>query len=79
MDLGLAELIDIVGAGRTFGAVVSVRETSALEQFAENVTERFDGCDMLINNAGQGRVAAPSASYVTGAQFEVSGGLSRFI
>lgn len=43
------------GADRVLSRAFSVLESEAVQRFAGEVRERFGGCDLLVNNAGQGR------------------------
>ncbi|MDQ0315371.1 SDR family oxidoreductase [Amorphus orientalis] len=45
------------GADRVMAEAVSVLDAEAFGAFAERVLARFGGVDILINNAGQGRVS----------------------
>lgn len=52
-----AQLAEDFTSEQIFSQVCSVLEPQAMAAFAEAVKERFGGCDILINNAGQGRVS----------------------
>jgi NAD(P)-dependent dehydrogenase (short-subunit alcohol dehydrogenase family) len=43
------------GAGNVFAEALSELDEKAIGDFAAAVKERFGGCDLLVNNAGQGR------------------------
>ena len=45
------------GADRVFGMVADVRDKAAMARFAQAVEAKFGGVDILINNAGQGRMS----------------------
>lgn len=45
------------GADRVFARALSVLDAGAVAGFAEDVEARFGTCDLLVNNAGQGRVS----------------------
>lgn len=45
------------GADRILVRALSVLEPAAVNAFAAVVQERFERCDLLVNNAGQGRVS----------------------
>lgn len=45
------------GKGRVFASALSVLDPDAVAGFAAHVRERFGRCDLLVNNAGQGRVS----------------------
>lgn len=45
------------GADRVLARAFSVLEPAAVNAFAAEVQARFGGCDLLVNNAGQGRVS----------------------
>ncbi|MEX0346574.1 MAG: SDR family oxidoreductase [Rhizobiaceae bacterium] len=44
-------------AGNVLAEAASVLDPDAMHGFAGKVAEKFGGCDILINNAGQGRVS----------------------
>ena len=52
-----AEMAQAFGADRVFGQALSVLDAAAVTDFAAGVAARFGGCDLLVNNAGQGRVS----------------------
>lgn len=52
-----AELKTEFGAASVFSSAISVLDKKAVRAFADEVVERFGGCDALVNNAGQGRVS----------------------
>jgi NAD(P)-dependent dehydrogenase (short-subunit alcohol dehydrogenase family) len=52
-----AELADTHGAGRVLARPLSVLDAAAVQDFAAEVEARFGRCDLLVNNAGQGRVS----------------------
>jgi len=52
-----AELSREHGKDRVFAGALSVLDPEAVSAFAENVQRRFGRCDLLVNNAGQGRVS----------------------
>ncbi|MCC5992194.1 MAG: SDR family oxidoreductase [Rhodobacteraceae bacterium] len=43
------------GDDRVLARAFSVLDPSAVQGFAQEVESRFGGCDLLVNNAGQGR------------------------
>jgi NAD(P)-dependent dehydrogenase (short-subunit alcohol dehydrogenase family) len=43
------------GESRVYAAALSVLDAAAVQRFAAEVAARFGGCDLLVNNAGQGR------------------------
>ena len=45
------------GEERVFAQAFSVLEPEAVRGFAKQVEDRFGGCDLLVNNAGQGRIS----------------------
>ncbi|MEZ5751807.1 MAG: SDR family oxidoreductase [Paracoccaceae bacterium] len=45
------------GADRVLARAFSVLDRAATDAFAAEVAERFGGCEVLITNAGQGRVS----------------------
>lgn len=45
------------GAGRILARAFSVLDAAAVNGFADEVADRFGRCDLLVNNAGQGRVS----------------------
>lgn len=45
------------GEDRVFAKALSVLDASAVGAFADEVAARFGTCDLLVNNAGQGRVS----------------------
>lgn len=45
------------GEERVLARAVSVLDPEAMNAFAAEVAERFGRCDLLVNNAGQGRVS----------------------
>ncbi len=51
------ELSERFGEARVFAEALSVLDEGAVGAFAEEVGERFGGCDALVTNAGQGRVS----------------------
>jgi NAD(P)-dependent dehydrogenase (short-subunit alcohol dehydrogenase family) len=52
-----AELAGTHGAERVMGRALSVLDPEAVQGFAGEVRDRFGRCDLLVNNAGQGRVS----------------------
>ncbi|KPQ18563.1 MAG: Dehydrogenase [Rhodobacteraceae bacterium HLUCCO18] len=52
-----AELGDAYGPDRVLARAFSVLDPEAVAGFAEEVGQRFGGCDALVTNAGQGRVS----------------------
>jgi NAD(P)-dependent dehydrogenase (short-subunit alcohol dehydrogenase family) len=52
-----AELTTEHGAGRVMGRALSVLDPEAVQGFAAEMRDRFGRCDLLVNNAGQGRVS----------------------
>lgn len=57
LDAVAAELAAEYGEGRICARAFSVLEPEANVAFADEVAERFGGCDALITNAGQGRMS----------------------
>ncbi len=51
------ELSTEFGANKVLAVAASVLDPDAMSGFAANVKDTFGGCDILINNAGQGRVS----------------------
>jgi NAD(P)-dependent dehydrogenase (short-subunit alcohol dehydrogenase family) len=45
------------GEDRIHAGALSVLDPEAVQAFADEVRERFGRCDLLVNNAGQGRVS----------------------
>ena len=45
------------GAENVYAKAFSVLEPEAVNAFAGDVQARFGGCDLLVNNAGQGRIS----------------------
>ena len=45
------------GADRILARALSVLDGTAVNDFAAEVAERFGRCDLLVNNAGQGRIS----------------------
>lgn len=45
------------GEGSVFGSALSVLDPDAVTGFAAQVKQRFGRCDLLVNNAGQGRIS----------------------
>ncbi|MBN8291151.1 SDR family oxidoreductase [Rhodobacter sp. NTK016B] len=52
-----AEFAAEFGEDRVFAKAFSVLDRGAVDAFAAEVKSRFGGCDILITNAGQGRVS----------------------
>ncbi|MCC5778434.1 SDR family oxidoreductase [Nitratireductor sp. B36] len=52
-----AVLIRDHGEERVMAKAFSVLEPEAVKDFARSVEDRFGGCDLLVNNAGQGRIS----------------------
>ncbi|MDN2582069.1 SDR family oxidoreductase [Aquibium sp. ELW1220] len=52
-----AELASAFGAGRVLARALSVLDEEAVKAFAGEVEATFGRCDLLVNNAGQGRVS----------------------
>jgi len=52
-----AVLVRDFGADRVMWKAFSVLEPEAVHAFAAEVEARFGACDLLVNNAGQGRVS----------------------
>lgn len=52
-----AELAAAFGAGRVLARALSVLDEDAVKAFAGEVEATFGRCDLLVNNAGQGRVS----------------------
>ena len=50
-------LVDEFGADRVFSKAFSVMDKGEVDAFSEDVKARFGGCDVLVTNAGQGRVS----------------------
>ncbi|WP_346913764.1 SDR family oxidoreductase [uncultured Roseibium sp.] len=45
------------GEGRVFAKALNVLDEADVQAFAVDVQDRFGRCDLLVNNAGQGRVS----------------------
>ncbi|MGR3661881.1 MAG: SDR family oxidoreductase [Paracoccaceae bacterium] len=45
------------GDDMVFAQALSVLDPEAVNDFADQVKQKFGGCDLLVNNAGQGRVS----------------------
>jgi NAD(P)-dependent dehydrogenase (short-subunit alcohol dehydrogenase family) len=56
MDVA-AVMIRDHGADRVLARAFSVLDAVAVQGFAAEVEDRFGNCDLLVNNAGQGRVS----------------------
>lgn len=52
-----AELSAEFGEGRVFAKALNVLDEAQVQAFAVDVQDRFGRCDLLVNNAGQGRVS----------------------
>ena len=52
-----ADLSGEFGAGRVLARALSVLDEDAVHAFAREVQARWGRCDLLVNNAGQGRVS----------------------
>ena len=52
-----ADLSGQFGADRIFSRALSVLDEEAVKRFAGEVEATFGRCDLLVNNAGQGRVS----------------------
>ena len=52
-----AELAAAFGPGRVLARALSVLDEDAIKAFAGEVEATFGRCDLLVNNAGQGRVS----------------------
>lgn len=48
--------LEELGAKDVIAASVDVSQTDQVRNFVKNVAEQWDGIDVLVNNAGQGRV-----------------------
>jgi len=57
LDKVAADLAQRYGRDRVFAQVADVCEADAMASFARAVEEKFGGADVLINNAGQGRMS----------------------
>ncbi|HEJ9096883.1 TPA: SDR family oxidoreductase [Serratia odorifera] len=57
LDAALAQLREAFPLAEIVAARCDVLDAAQVAQFAAEVTQRFGGVDMLINNAGQGFVA----------------------
>ncbi|MGH6763678.1 MAG: SDR family oxidoreductase [Phyllobacterium sp.] len=57
LELVAAELADKYGRDMVFSRALSVLDDEDVQQFATEVRQRFGRCDLLVNNAGQGRVS----------------------
>ncbi|VDZ58105.1 Bile acid 7-dehydroxylase 1/3 [Serratia odorifera] len=57
LDAALAQLREAFPQAEIVAARCDVLDAAQVAQFAAEVTQRFGGVDMLINNAGQGFVA----------------------
>ncbi|MGI3166928.1 SDR family oxidoreductase [Pseudooceanicola sp. 200-1SW] len=57
LDRVRAELAGRFGTDRIRAEALSVLDAPAIEAFAASVAEGFGRCDLLVNNAGQGRVS----------------------
>ncbi|MEL4072411.1 SDR family oxidoreductase [Ochrobactrum sp. GPK 3] len=51
------QLAETFGPERVFSRAFSVLDEKAVVSFADEISERFGRCDLLVNNAGQGRVS----------------------
>lgn len=51
------ELASEFGAEKVLALAISVLDEAAVLDFADHVRQRFGRCDLLVNNAGQGRVS----------------------
>ena len=51
------QMIGLFGADRVLSMACSVLDADAMNLMADAVRGKFNGCDILINNAGQGRVS----------------------
>lgn len=51
------QLVEDHGADRVLAGALSVLDAGAVARFAAEVEARFGRCDLLVNNAGQGRVS----------------------
>ena len=52
-----SELNTEFGEGRVFAKALNVLDEADVQTFAADVQSRFGRCDLLVNNAGQGRVS----------------------
>ena len=57
LEAARADLSAADGEGNVMAAALSVLDEVAVTDFAANVKARFGRCDLLVNNAGQGRVS----------------------
>lgn len=57
LDTAVAELMQRFPAAELLGQRADVLSADDMTHLAAGVKARFGGCDMLINNAGQGRVS----------------------
>jgi NAD(P)-dependent dehydrogenase (short-subunit alcohol dehydrogenase family) len=57
LDAVAADLGRAHGADRVLALPVDVLDAGAVQRFADAVEARFGACDLLVNNAGQGRVS----------------------
>lgn len=57
LEAARAELAAAHGEANVMAAALSVLDEAAVTNFAATVKSRFGRCDLLVNNAGQGRVS----------------------
>lgn len=57
LQTATAKLTAEFGENRVIASALSVLDVSRVQAFAARVQEVFGGCDLLVNNAGQGRVS----------------------
>jgi NAD(P)-dependent dehydrogenase (short-subunit alcohol dehydrogenase family) len=58
------QLAEEFASEQIFSQACSVLEPEAVSGFAAAIKMRFGGCDILINNAGQGRVSTLSLIHI---------------
>ncbi len=72
LSKALASLGTIAGEEKVMGWACDVTKQDEVEAFARAVEEKFGGCDLLVTNAGQGRVSTFAGTSVTDWQDELN-------